>query len=110
MLDKEADFVTILSSDMIAQIVEEYFNKKVYKQQVEVVDTKPTEAGYMFSLAFVQVAQRRVIENPRVPKIVVGIDTPPKHTDMTFQEVQNVVVNPNSNKRNSKGQFVKDNV
>ena len=42
---QNADFVTILSSDMIAQIVEEYFNKKVYKQQVEVVDAKATEAA-----------------------------------------------------------------
>ena len=88
MPDKEADFVTILSSDMIAQIVEEYFNKKVYKQQVEVVDTKPTEAGYMFSLAFVQT--RRIFPVP--------VPVPVSTWDISTA------------KRNTKGQFVKDNM
>ena len=90
MLDREADFVTILSSDMIAQIVEEYFNKKVYKQQVEVVDKKSTEAGYMFSLAFVNT--RRIFPVTTV--------------------VSNTVSNwdISTAKRNSKGQFVKDNM
>ena len=63
---QNADFVTILSSDMIARIVEEYFNKKVYKQQVEVVDAKATEAGYMFSLAFVQQSKKHIVEESSV--------------------------------------------
>ena len=90
MADKEADFVTILSSDMIAQIVEEYFNKKVYKQQVEVVDTKPTEAGYMFSLAFVTKATKDK------EKVYQSYSLSDNNLDILKA------------KRNNKGQFVKD--
>lgn len=54
MAEQEADFVTILSSELIATVMEQYFNKSMYKQRVKVVDLKPTETGYMFSLAFVK--------------------------------------------------------
>lgn len=90
MLDKEADFVTILSSDMIAQIVEEYFNKKVYKQPVKVIEAKATEAGYMFSLAFVQKS--------------VNNNTPPLPEGQYKSVSDTLPLN-----RNSKGQFVKGN-
>lgn len=49
----DADFITILSDDMLSSIVEQYFNTVLYKQKVEVVDLKPTETGYMFSVALV---------------------------------------------------------
>src|SRR6267378_4127608 len=55
MSEEPADFVTVLSSDMIATIVEAYFNKAMYKKQVKVVDLQPQGTGYAFSLAFVQV-------------------------------------------------------
>lgn len=89
-MSEEADFVTILSSDMIAQIVEGHFNKKVYKQQVKVVDARATEAGYMFSLAFIQ--QPKTQE----PLYTVAKLNPP--------------INRGTGKRNSKGQFAKDNM
>lgn len=47
-----ADFVTILSSELIAEVVEAYFNSEMYKVPVKVVDLKPTSDGYAFSLAF----------------------------------------------------------
>lgn len=53
MTEQGADTVVILSSELIAKITEEYFNKTMFKQKVEIVDLKPTETGYMFSVAFV---------------------------------------------------------
>jgi hypothetical protein len=50
---QEADFVTIVSSEMIAEVMEQHFNKNMYKKTVKIVDLKSTETGYMFSLAFV---------------------------------------------------------
>jgi hypothetical protein len=52
--DLAADFVTILSSELIATIVGEYFNATMFKTPVIVVDLKPTADGYAFSLAFVE--------------------------------------------------------
>lgn len=51
---EEADIVTIVSSDLIATVMEDYFNKKMYKLPVHIVELKPTEAGYSFFLQFVQ--------------------------------------------------------
>jgi hypothetical protein len=53
MSDTNADTVIILSSELIAAITEEYFNKTMFKQEVRIVDLKPTENGYLFSIAFV---------------------------------------------------------
>jgi mannitol-1-phosphate/altronate dehydrogenase len=53
MSDTNADTVIILSSELIAAITEEYFNKTMFKQEVRIVDLKPTETGYLFSIAFV---------------------------------------------------------
>ena len=53
MAEREADTVVILSSELISKITEEYFNKTMFKQKVEIVDLKPTENGYMFSVAFI---------------------------------------------------------
>src|SRR5262245_54130514 len=85
----DADFITILSSDMIATIVEEYFNKKVYRQKVKVVDTKSTEAGYMFSLTFVPVQSKIVWDVP------------------SHELVRMAQQEPMSNGRDNKGRFVK---
>ena len=97
MLDdnQNADFVIILSSDVIAQIVEEFFNKKVYKQPVEVVDTKATEAGYMFSLTFIQ-------QSKKDDKILTS------NGILKRSEIDNMPLVPG--KRNSKGQFMKDKI
>ena len=68
MAELTADTVVILSSELIARITEQYFNKTMFKQPVEIVDLKPTETGYMFSIAFVQQPQRG-------KKAVTSVDT-----------------------------------
>lgn len=56
--DNSADFVTILSSDMIADIVQVYFDTELYtNKKVKIVDLKPNGEGYAFSLAFVQTVE-----------------------------------------------------
>lgn len=52
MADLEADTIIILSSELIAEVMEKYFNEEMFKKQVKVVDLKSTETGYMFSIAF----------------------------------------------------------
>ena len=53
------DFLTVLSSELIAEVMEEYFNKKMYRQKVKVVDLQPQGSGYAFSLAFVKDAPKQ---------------------------------------------------
>ena len=53
MNEQDADTVIILSSELIAEVMEVHFNKVMFKQKVHIVDLKPTETGYAFSLAFV---------------------------------------------------------
>ena len=48
-----ADIVIICSSELIANVMQEHFNKKMFKKDIEIVDLKPTEDGYAFSLAFI---------------------------------------------------------
>lgn len=49
---KDADTVIICSSELIASVMQEYFNKKMFKIAVEIVDLQSTESGYAFSLLF----------------------------------------------------------
>jgi len=51
---QDGDFLTVLSSELIAEVMEEYFNRKMYRQKVKVVDLQPQGSGYAFSLAFVK--------------------------------------------------------
>src|SRR6267154_2301650 len=60
--NKEADFIIVLSSEMISDIVQRYLNSEMFKQQVSVVDTKPTESGYAFGVCFTVQAEQ-VIEH-----------------------------------------------
>mgnify|MGYP001558230970 FL=1 len=50
--NNQADIVIICSSELIANVMQEHFNKKMFKKDIEIVDLKPTEDGYAFSLAF----------------------------------------------------------
>lgn len=52
MADQQADTVIICSSELIANVMQEYFNKKMFKIAVEIVDLQTTESGYAFSLLF----------------------------------------------------------
>jgi hypothetical protein len=67
--NNNADFVTIVSSEMIANVMEEHFNKVMYKKKVTIVDLKPTDSGYMFSLAFVE-GKKEVKESKNVEILV----------------------------------------
>ena len=53
MSQGDADTVIMLSSDLIAEVMEGYFNRQMFKKKVKIVDFRPTETGYAFSLAFV---------------------------------------------------------
>lgn len=77
MAEREADTVVILSSELISKITEEYFNKTMFKQKVEIVDLKPTETGYMFSVAFT---------SKEVKKEAVLSDVVVKSTEEEFNE------------------------
>lgn len=94
MADAAADTIVILSSELISEITEQYFNKTMFKKQVRIVDLKPTENGYMFSVAF--------------KEKVVGIDEAPKVTELMYSTAE-VVVNPFDKEpvRGSNGKFVK---
>ena len=51
MENRAADTVIILSSNVIATVMEAYFNAELFRHPVAIVDLQPTETGYMFSLA-----------------------------------------------------------
>lgn len=67
MGETQADTIVILSSDLIARIAQDYFNKIMFKQKVEIVDLKPHgESGYAFSIAFTPPKQKPVFVNESV--------------------------------------------
>jgi hypothetical protein len=53
----EADFTTTLPSGLIADIVEAYFNKAMFRRPVRVIDLHLQGDMCLFSLAWVQKAQ-----------------------------------------------------
>lgn len=99
MAEQEADIVTIVSSELIASVMEEYFNKKMYRQncQVSIVDLRPTEAGYSFFLVFKPTAAAK--ETP-YNKIVNAVQESVKQTKDN---------NNGTKARDTKGHFVKAN-
>ena len=54
MADQEADFNIELSSEMISDIVQRYFNNEMFKVPVQIVDGKASAAGYVFSVTFAE--------------------------------------------------------
>ena len=94
-MEGEADFITIVSSEMIAEVMQEHFNKHMYKKKVTIVDLKATETGYMFSLAFLP--ETSTVSNKEPTEV---------YTDHGFVPIvtnQNGVVQ--GNKRDGKGKF-----
>jgi hypothetical protein len=50
----EVDMVLVLSSELVCQIAEKYFNSTMLKKKVKVLDLQATSAGLVqFSVAFV---------------------------------------------------------
>lgn len=101
MSEVEIDFITILSSELIAEIVEEYFNKKMYKRRVKVVDvTAKGDEQYQFALAFDKSERDEVVSVKGELGVVhqngsVSLDI----TKLSEEEVKV--------ERNNKGRFVK---
>jgi len=87
---KEADFIMVLSSEMISDIVQRYLNDEMFKQQVSVVDTKPTESGYAFGICF-------TVDQPQQVSVSQWVDE-------RRQKVDEALNNNTNGKRNIKGQ------
>jgi hypothetical protein len=92
VIEREADTVVILSSELISKITEEYFNKTMFKQKVEIVDLKPTETGYMFSVAFVQSVKREIpvdvmINHQSIPYMQLEATVPARASNGKFMKV-----------------------
>lgn len=102
---QEADFVTILSSELIAEIVEAYFNAELYKVAVKVVDLKPTESGYAFSLAFCSQQEKN---RAAIEAVNRYYETGTALTEEEAQELQSLSGSKKA-KRSKTGQFVATN-
>ena len=86
MEEAGADFAVQLSSELISEIVQEYFDKKLFKRKVEILDLKPTQDGYAFVIKFTKA----------IPK------------PSSAQNLSVTISQPtNSTYRNNKGQFTK---
>jgi len=77
----EADTVVILSSELIAKITQEYFNKTMFKQKVEVVDLEARPNGYAFSIAFVEKESKGVAQEN------APIEMPPAWNEVEADEL-----------------------
>lgn len=99
MSEAQADTIVILSSELIAKITQEYFNKTMFKQKVEIVDLKPHgESGYAFSVAFVSTV-------PKVASHEPATETAAQVWDRHQAHLQSVA--ENGNNRDQRGRFAK---
>ncbi len=89
MSEGEGDISVMLSSELISKIVQEYFNKVMFKQKVRIVDLRPASDGYMFVVEFTSEKKDDLNITPK--------------TDF----VENVVTNSTVAVRDNKGQFAK---
>jgi len=120
MVDNSADFVTVLSSDMIAEIVEAYFNKTMYKKQVKVVDLQPQGTGYAFSLAFVVVSDTTKPQVALMPQVALNTEEAARFLEQVRNgvAVHDIMLGAVGNEtdvlsvtqRDNKGRFVKHEV
>lgn len=101
---QKGDFVISLSSDLIATVMEKYFNDVMFKKIVEVVDLSPITDGYAFTLGFVTEAEKDYL----VKEELSNADTIMQETlkrlqrredilDQKLMSLPNVVI-PNYNK------------
>lgn len=69
---READMVLVLSSELVCQIAEKYFNQTMLKKKVKVIDLQPTSNGLVqFNVAFVIEEVKTV---PVVPSYTMNSD------------------------------------
>lgn len=93
MNEGEGDISVMLSSALISKITQEYFNKVMFKQRVEIVDLRPANDGYMFVVAFAGEVKATPQEVVSVPSYVTA-------------SLQSSVLQSNG-LRDEKGQFIK---
>ena len=91
MSEGEGDIAVVLSSELIEKITQEYFNKVMFKQKVEIVDLKPASDGYMFSVSFVKAVEP-----------VTTVQSTPAEFDASIQRLAQVTA-----ARASNGKFAK---
>jgi len=108
MAELEADTVVILSSELISKIVGEYFNRKMFKESVEIVDLKPTETGYMFSVAFIPVKKGivKAVDEEFERQLFTALQAQEKE-DVKYMATASNVTMP---ARGSNGKFMKSEV
>jgi hypothetical protein len=93
-VEDAGDFAVVLSSELIAKVMQEYFVKVMFKQKVEIVDLKPASDGYMFSVAFV----KKVDD---IPQIAAKQYTPEEFEESVQRLTQTALT------RTSNGKFAK---
>ena len=86
----QGDTIIMLSSELIAEVMEGYFNKQMFKKKVKIVDLKPTETGYAFSVAFVNVEKKLTVD-----------------LDPNVIQQNGIVLNEIADTRDIKGRFAK---
>lgn len=107
----DADFVTILSSELIATVVEAYFNTVMYKVPVRIVDLKPTSDGYAFSLAFVTQEYAETVRDEQKSngrwsdEYLASVLQREKERITALEAVKSEQKKQNGTVRNSKGRF-----
>lgn len=94
----EGDTFIILSSELIASVMEQHFNEVMFKQEVKIVDLKVTEVGYMFGLIFTDIVANNAESNNNNTAIFVKEADP----------LDKALVQMHSSSRNGKGQYSKD--
>jgi hypothetical protein len=89
--EPKADFFTIISSDMIAEVMERYFNVEMFKKTVKIVDLQATESGYMFGLTYTR---------GEVTKIQKGeVLEPVNNVEMLQKPKNNVAMSTRENRK-----------
>lgn len=52
MKSKDVNWAVQLPGEMIQDIVEDYFNKEMYKREIVITDSKPSNDGYTFIVEY----------------------------------------------------------
>lgn len=86
MSEQDADFVMTLSSELISEVVQQYF-KTLFKKPVQIVDLMPAPNGdgYAFSVAFVRELPAEVVKSKIEELEESGVEWP-KHPEYDYSK------------------------
>lgn len=98
----DAHFSVTLPSDLIAEVMEGYFNRVMLKRRVRVVDLRMEQDMCMFSLAWIQV--------PKVEGTETDLEFATRLGVPTQESSVASVLTPGVNGRDTKGRYVKKEV